>query len=258
MSTTAITTNGKYYPTFVATFSGVGQALYDASGLFYNPSGGALTTAVFYGSLSGNHDGVVASTATGTQQPEGNNTTAIATTNYVDRVINKILLNYSNIMSAGGILIGGLLAGTRVMNNAGQTMTVGGSSATYPPATIYLNSADFAGGSTINSISPLLRISGGIIVNNTAPASSFTIGLYPVSNNSGTGTASLIGVVLGTVVSGSNGLTFTTPAAKATTNGTSATFSFPPAGMYCLAAVSTATIATSSVVGFNFYLQVVF
>jgi hypothetical protein len=89
-----------------------------------------------------------------------------------------------------------------------------------------------------------------------APTGNFTFGLYPITRPGTSGGAGLAIYTLGTVVSGSNGATFTTPAADGLLNATGSDFALPANGHYVIGVVTTATIATSAHVHMTAKLQI--
>mgnify|MGYP000264016713 CR=1 FL=1 len=100
-----------------------------------------------------------------------------------------------------------------------------------------------------------MRIRVNLSVNDVAPTGNFTFGLYPVTRPGTSGGAGLCIYTLGTVVSGSNGASFTTPAADSMATATSSDFAIPADGFYCIGVVTTATVATSSLVQVQAELQ---
>jgi hypothetical protein len=82
--------------------------------------------------------------------------------------------------------------------------------------------------------------------NTTAPAVTFTAGLYPIATyNSGLGTGVRI-ETLGTVIAGSTA-PVVSPAATAASTATSGDFNFPTAGAYALAVATSGVPAANAV-----------
>jgi hypothetical protein len=136
-------------------------------------------------------------------------------------------------------------------SDPGQTGIVSGSSSGLI-AIIQITGADYP---TVNGVGTKLRISAQIHTNDVAPTGNFTFGLYPVTRPASSGGAGQLIFTLGTVVSGSNGSTFTTPAADSSLSSIGADFAIPADGMYCIGVVTTATIAASAFVGMRAQLQ---
>lgn len=159
---------------------------------------------------------------------------------------------YRMVLQAAGSHIAAKVAGTYAIPLA-DPLAVSGTGTLYAPAIIRIDSADYP---TIDSLAPKFRIKWSLMVNDVAPTGNFTIGLYPITRPATSGGAGLNIYTMGTVVSGSNGSTFTTPAADSMNTGTSADFALPADGYYVLGVVTTATVATSSHLHINAQLQV--
>lgn len=159
---------------------------------------------------------------------------------------------YRNILQAAGSHIAARVAGTYFIPLA-DALGVSGTGTLYAPAIIRIDSADYP---TIDSLAPKFRIKWSLMVNDVAPTGNFTVGLYPITRPATSGGAGLNIYTMGTVVSGSNGSTFTTPSADSMNTGTSADFALPADGYYVLGVVTTATVAVSSHLHINAQLQV--
>lgn len=179
----------------------------------------------------------------------GDSTTQIATTAFAENL--KSYGQYKTIADYSASHIAGQVAGTYALAN-GNAAVVSGGSSLYTIALIYIAAADFP---TINGDSAKLRIRAECIVNDVAPTGNFTFGLYPVTHTGTTGGAGLNIYTLGTVVSGSNGAAFTTPSADAISVATGSDFAVPADGFYVIGFVTTATVATSSLVHIHAQLQ---
>jgi hypothetical protein len=184
----------------------------------------------------------ITTTATG-----GTNTTQIASTAFVATAVPNS--SYRTLMEGAGSLIAAKVAGT-YMIPMGDALAVSGTGTLYPIQIINLVGADFP---TVNGFTTKLRIRASVSTNATAPTGNFTIGLYPVT--SGGGATGLKIYTVGTLVSGSATSTVTAPALSTTTSVVSSDFALPADGLYCLAVVTTATVATSSLVHLNAQLQ---
>jgi hypothetical protein len=159
---------------------------------------------------------------------------------------------YRMVLVSAGSHIAGRVAGTYFIPFA-DALGISGTGTLYAPAIIRIDSADYP---TIDGLAPKFRIKWSLMVNDVAPTGNFTIGLYPITRPATSGGAGLNIYTLGSVVSGSNGSTFTTPAADSMNNGVSADFALPADGYYVLGVVTTATVAVSSHIHINAQLQV--
>ncbi|NOS70041.1 MAG: hypothetical protein HOP33_08930 [Verrucomicrobia bacterium] len=167
-----------------------------------------------------------------------------------DRRDNAVTLNlnpvfggqFKTIASAGGSLTEASVAGTYFLP-LGDAVGITGTGTLYPPCLIHIVGADYP---TINGVAAKLRIRAILEVNDVAPTGNFTFGLYPVTRPSTSGGAGLDIYAMGTVVTGSNGATFTVPAADSQGTAVSADFALPADGVYVIGIVTTATVAASS------------
>ena len=152
------------------------------------------------------------------------------------------LASYRQLFEGSCSIIAAQAAGTYMLSN-GSAGVVSGGSVLYPICFYYIAGADFP---SVSTVTTKLRIRASVAVNATAPAANFTIGLYPVT--SGAGAAGLKIWTTGTLVSGSATSTVTTPAGSSCTNVNGSDFVIPTDGIYCIAVVTSAAIATSSLV----------
>jgi hypothetical protein len=157
--------------------------------------------------------------------------------------------SYRMIAQATGSHIAAKVAGT-YMFGCGDPLAVSGTGILYPVMLIPIYAADLP---TVNSITTKLRIRTIVSVNAVAPTGNFTVGLYPVTSGAG-GTGVKIYTV-GSLVTGSASPTVMAPAASSMTSVVGSDFALPADGIYCMAVVTTATIATSSLVHINSILQ---
>lgn len=149
---------------------------------------------------------------------------------------------YRTLLTASGSHIAAKVAGTYALGH-GSILAVTGTGTLFPIATIYIAAADYP---AIGSMTAKLRLRYQLYTNDVAPTGNFTLGLYPITRPATSGGAGLCIYTLGTVVSGSNGATFSSPAADLLGNANGADFALPSDGHYCLGIVTTATIATSA------------
>ena len=111
----------------------------------------------------------------------------------------------------------------------------------------YFDDADYL----VSSKTQKLRVRAQVLVNATAPAITYTVGLYPLT------IAGLIDVLtptLGTVVTGST-VALASPPASTVTQANSGDFTIPADGAYAFGVVMSATIANNSKVAFCAALQ---
>lgn len=166
-------------------------------------------------------------------------------------VLNTFLSQYKTILEVSGSHTAAKVAGTYALGQ-GDPIAVSGTGTLYPIATIYIAAADFP---TVNSLAAKLRIRAQLYTNDVAPTGNFTFGLYPITRPGTSGGTGVCIYTIGTVVSGSNGATFTTPAADGLLNAVGSDFSLPADGHYIIAVVTTATIATNAHVHMTAQLQ---
>jgi len=176
-------------------------------------------------------------------------TTQIATTAFAQALTNYG--QYKTITQASGSHIAARVAGTYFLTH-GAAIGITGTGTLYPPVLIHIVGADYP---TINGVAPKLRIRVVLAVNDVAPTGNFTFGLYPVTRPATSGGAGLDIYTMGTVVSGSNGATFTAPAVDTLGTAVSADFALPADGVYVLGVVTTATVAASSHLHMSAMLQ---
>jgi hypothetical protein len=104
---------------------------------------------------------------------------------------------------------------------------------------VYIDPADIAYG----ALTTKYRVQASCLTNATAPAITFTVGLYPVSAVAGG--AGAVSITLGTVATGST-VVFTTPSSSTRSNGNSGDFAAPAAGYYALGVVASGSQAANS------------
>lgn len=162
-----------------------------------------------------------------------------------DQDISSPNASYRVVDSASGSHIATKGAGTYMLPG-GDPLAVSGTGVLYPIVLIPIYAADYP---SINGIAAKFKLRAIVSVNATAPTGNFTVGLYPVT--SGGGAAGLKIYSTGTLVSGSACPTVTTPAANSMNVVVGSDFAIPADGVYCIAVVTTATVATSSLVHIN-------
>lgn len=176
------------------------------------------------------------------------NSAKIATTAYVDNIASAG--SYYKVCEAQGTITATNTSASYYFASNGSTMRASGTSGATGCNVYYLQATD--------QVSPLgkatkFRITFIVTVNNAAPTSNFTVGLYPVTNHSGAAAATL-NYDLGTVI-GSSTATITTPAANSISASSTANFDLPADGVYAIGVATNSTIATSSHVGIVAYLE---
>ncbi len=113
---------------------------------------------------------------------------------------------------------------------------------------IHLDPADYAAGARVVKG----RIRASALVNATAPAANYTVGLYPVT--AAAGAAGVVSVTLGTLVAGTT-VALTGLAAGSLNQVGSGDFNLPAAGWYALGVVTSAASAAGSSVAVRAALQ---
>jgi hypothetical protein len=156
---------------------------------------------------------------------------------------------YHTILQGACSHIAAKAAGTYAIG-IGDPCAVSGTGTLYPLALINYISTDYP---TVNGVAAKLRVRATVSVNGTAPTGNFTVGLYPVT--SGAGAAGLKIYTMGTLVPSSAATAVVTPAASSMTSVASSDFTPPANGVYALAVVTTAAVATASLVEINAVLQ---
>lgn len=159
---------------------------------------------------------------------------------------------YRTILDTSGSHIAAKVAGTYAMGQ-GYPLAVSGTGTLDPLKSIFIAGADYP---TINGIAPKLRIRAQLYTNDVAPTGNFTFGLYPITRPGTSGGTGVCTFTIGTVVAGSNGASFTTPAADGLLSAVGSDFSLPADGHYIIAVVTTATVATNAHVHLSAQLQI--
>jgi hypothetical protein len=179
----------------------------------------------------------------------GTNTTQLATAAYAMSAAPNA--SYRTLLDCTSSHIATRVAGTYALAQ-GNPAAITGVGTLYAINTIYIAAADYP---TVNGLAPKLRIRVQLYTNDVAPTGNYTFGLYPITRPGTSGGAGLCIYTLGTVVSGSNGATFTTPAADGLLNAVGADFALPADGHYVIGMVTTATVATSAHIHISAQLQ---
>jgi len=137
-------------------------------------------------------------------------------------------------------------ANTRLFSYEGMQTASGAE--TDAVSLLYLDDANYA----VAGVSLKLQVRGQLHTNATAPAITFTFGLYPITAVAGG--ASNLTYTAGAVVSGST-VAFASPGASSQNGSSSGDFAFPADGFYALGVVFSGTSAASSAFGLTTQLQ---
>lgn len=225
-------------PTFTGTTSGITATMVSLGNVTNESKATMFTSPTFTG------------TPLSTTASTGTNNTQVATTAYVVAASNYG--TYRTILEASGSHIATKVAGTYGMG-IGDPLAVSGTGTLYPLQVINIVAADYP---SVNGAASKLRIRAQLFTNDVAPTGNYTLGLYPITRPGTSGGAGLNIYTIGTVVAGSNGATFTTPAADGLLSAVGSDFALPADGFYIIAVVTTGTVATSSLVHINAQLQI--
>jgi hypothetical protein len=150
--------------------------------------------------------------------------------------------------TAGSLVAAGTTAGDFLLAS-GSALLRETTDTTGAIPVFYLDDARYA----ISGRSLKLCVDAQAIVNGTGPATTLTVGLFPVSSVAGA--AGNLQATLGTVTSGST-VAFASPLANTPNQGSSTDFAFPADGYYTLGVTLAGTTAANSRVGINAQLQV--
>lgn len=163
-------------------------------------------------------------------------------TKAAERQLTNDNLSYRTLLDCSGSHTAAKVAGTYGMGQ-GDPLAVSGTGTLYPLNSIFIAAADYP---TIGLLAAKLRIRAELYTNDVAPTGNFTFGLYPITRPATSGGAGLCIYTLGTVVTGSNGATFTAPAADGLLNAVGVDFALPADGHYVIGIVTTTTVAASA------------
>ena len=150
---------------------------------------------------------------------------------------------YKTILSASGSHTAARAAGTYALPSGGGVCPLTGAGTIYPLGIVQLAAADFP---AVNGFAAKLRIRAQLYTNDVAPTGNYTFGLYPITRPATSGGVGVDIFTLGTVVSGSNGATFTAPAADLLGGAVGADFALPADGHYVIGVVTTALVAVAA------------
>jgi len=157
---------------------------------------------------------------------------------------------YTKIATASSIVPASATNGNRLMNVSGGTaVTSGTSDVNTSVLLIHLNPADFP---STPSKEPKLRLRYIVATNDVDPTSVFTVGLYAVTNS--TGTSGQMAITRGSLFS--ELATVNSPLPNSRYEGLSATSDIPTTGVYCLGISNTGT--TSALTMHTVVLELVY
>ncbi len=164
-------------------------------------------------------------------------------------IANDVMAVQRTLLQQGCSFVAGTVVGTYAFSASGSTClsASGGGTAI---SMFNIVSTDYV----VANRTSKMQVRVSLACNATAPTSTFTFGLYPVTVAGPSGTA--ITPTLGTVVSGST-CAFVAPSASTAATVASGVFTIPANGAYVLGCVtSVATTAASSYVNANISLLV--
>jgi hypothetical protein len=246
-------------PTLVTPALGTPSALVltNATGLPVAGGGTGAATFTDAGVLIGNGTGAIQVTSAGTAgQVLTSNGAGVDPTFQAAGGGNDVSGIYRTILTVNGVSVPTLTADTFLFMDGGKfarcQVASGPVQDTTRPTVIYIASADYP---NVSSLTAKLRFRVTLFVNDVAPTGNFTVGLYPLTRPASSGGADQLAFTIGTVVTGSNGATFTTPAADSSNVAISSDFAIPADGYYAIGIVTTASIAASSFVLMSATLQ---
>jgi hypothetical protein len=149
-----------------------------------------------------------------------------------------VLGAYRTISSAFSAYIPGATAGVYSFGIAAGGLVLSGTTSSVLIQSLSFAAADYA----VSGLTAKGRLRCSILANATAPAITFTFGLYPVTC---AGSAGLSQLTLGTVVTGSTAV-ITTPPASTPTQAVGSDFTLPADGVYVLGAALSGTVAANA------------
>jgi hypothetical protein len=158
---------------------------------------------------------------------------------------------YLKLIKSSSIRLDAPTTGTYLMVGGSAGSGVPASGATAGMAVFYLDPKWF-NVSPVNERTTYYQLAISLLVNATAPATTFTPAFYPVTAVAG-GAAS-IGVTLGTPVGGS-AVNFASPATSSRNQAVSGFFPAPAAGYYAVGIAVASNAAANSSMAFGMVLQ---
>lgn len=153
---------------------------------------------------------------------------------------------YRNIQFASGVFPASGGATTVLLSTSPpQAVQAVAAAAGAKFSAFYLDPADFA----VSGKTTVLRLRQTIITNATAPAVTFTAGLYPIATWGGAAGVEPTIATIGAVVSGSTAAIASPAASAAATPVVSTEFTFPAAGWYALGVAQSGSPAGANTLG---------
>lgn len=148
------------------------------------------------------------------------------------------------VAKLSGSHIAGRVAGLYAMTY-GSPLVASGIGSLSPIGIINIRSTDYP---VIGGRGSKFKIKAEIFTNDVAPLGNFSFGLYPITRPTISGGTGLCIYTLGAIVTGSNGIIFTSPTADFSGTVSGADFSLPPDGFYAIGVTTTQTVAASALV----------
>lgn len=159
--------------------------------------------------------------------------------------------SYLKLIKSSAIRLDAPSTGTYLMVGGSTGAGVLASAATAGLAVFYLDPEWFKV-SPVNERTTEYQLAVSLLVNATAPATTFTSALYPVTAVAGA--AASVSVTLGSLVAGS-AVNFATPAAGSRGQAVSGFFPAPAAGFYAVGVAVSSNAAAGSSMGISMSLQ---
>jgi hypothetical protein len=156
---------------------------------------------------------------------------------------------YKDLLERGGASAAAPAAATLVLPDSGGT-TLAAVPVNLDDFAFYFDPADRTANTRVNK----LRVRAQVFTNAVAPATNWTVGLYPIATYGGASGAAATAATLGTVVAGST-VAVNAPGATSQNQGNSGDFTSPAAGYYVFAVVNSGAAAAGSLVTVRAVLQ---
>lgn len=160
--------------------------------------------------------------------------------------VEPLAANWKTIYSAALNLTAPLTAATYYSDSLSLPVGSGNTQARAFDAA-WIDPVDLTAGSRTTKY----RVAVAYFTNGTAPGTTFTFGLYPVTCGGGSG---VVGITLGTVVASSTAA-IATPSANTPGHAESSSFTAPTAGAYGFGVVTAGSLAANSSTSFTMRLQ---
>jgi hypothetical protein len=159
--------------------------------------------------------------------------------------------SYLKLIKSASIRLDAPTTGTYLMVGGSSGSGILASAATAGLAVFYLD-PEWFNVSPVNERTTYYQLAVSLLVNATAPATTFTPALYPIT--AAAGAAAAVSVTLGTAVGGS-AVNFASPAAGSRGQAVSGFFPAPAAGYYTVGVAVASNAAANSSMAFGMALQ---